>query len=115
LALAIVVTGAHFIDNARAIRIYPEPGWITRPDIAVSWIAMTAIGVAGYVLYRRGRAGWGAAMLYAYALLAGAGVLHYRYAPASHFTPWMHALIAGEALAALALISITTWALAHRA
>jgi hypothetical protein len=41
----------HFVHNAEFLAEYPNmPMWLSRADVYVAWLGITAIGVAGYVL-----------------------------------------------------------------
>jgi hypothetical protein len=49
----VVASLLHFGHNAAHLSEYPNlPTWITRADVYSSWLAQTAIGLAGYSLVR---------------------------------------------------------------
>jgi hypothetical protein len=79
LAAAIVSTAVHYADNFVAIDDFPQPEWVSRPGIVAQWIALTAIGVTGYRLYRQGRLlpAHVCLAIYSYAGLSSLG--HYLY------------------------------------
>lgn len=52
LILGITSTAVHYTDNAVSIEKHPQPGWINEPIIFAVWIGFTAMGIAGYLLYR---------------------------------------------------------------
>ena len=99
LLLYGAATLAHFAHNAEYLSDYPHlPAW-SRAEVYGAWCVVTAIGVAGFVLWSRGLAG-GVAVLTLYALLGFAGLLHYTRAPLSHHTVAMNLTIWAEAAGA---------------
>src|SRR5450631_4128699 len=45
----------HFVHNAEFLAEYPNmPAWLSRTDVYIAWLGITAIGVAGYVLAGHG-------------------------------------------------------------
>jgi len=52
LIVSIISTSIHFTDNYLFIDQYPQPAWITAPSIYQSWLILTAVGIAGYWLYK---------------------------------------------------------------
>jgi ribosomal protein S18 acetylase RimI-like enzyme len=96
----------HFAHNAQYLADYPNlPSSWTRGDVYGAWCGLTAFGVAGYVLYRRGRERLGLGWLAAYALSGFGGLLHYTRAPLAHHSAMMNLTILGEAVAALLLLA----------
>ena len=72
----IAVSLFHFTDNAVNVDTYPKAGW--QPDwfevlVVVGWFLYTAVGVAGYRLYRQGRYGAAHACLLIYGYLVAPG------------------------------------------
>ena len=82
---------------------YPEPSWASPHLIDLFWFAMTPVGVAGYVLTRRGRINLGSALLYAYSAMSLLVLGHYLYAPFSQIPLRIHLWILLEAAMALGL------------
>src|SRR4051812_10511237 len=68
LAASFVSTAVHYTDNYIAFDSYPGSDSISRIEVPISWVILTAIGLAGYVLYRRGRYRPAHVMLGVYAL-----------------------------------------------
>lgn len=103
----------HFAHNAEYLSEYPNlpPSW-SRGEVYAAWCAITALGVAGYLLHR-GRSRLGLALLGLYATLGFAGFLHYARAPFSHHTAGMNLTIWVEAAAA-ALLVVNVLTLAAR-
>jgi hypothetical protein len=98
----------HFAHNAERLAEYPNlPSWLTRSQVYVAWICVTATGLVGYLLYRTGRASSGLALLAVYAALGLDGLLHYTRAPAAAHSAAMNLTIWLEVAAAtLSLIAI---------
>jgi hypothetical protein len=112
LAVALLIFGAaslvHFAHNAEFLSEYPRmtASW-SRADVYLAWLAMTVIGVAGWLLVRRGHRMAGLIMLAAYALLGIDSLGHYVLAPLSHHTWGMNMTILAEVVAAgLVLVEI---------
>jgi hypothetical protein len=108
LALLLLYAAAsllHFVHNAEYLADYPNlPASWSRAEVYAAWCALTAVGVVGYVLYRRGKRRPGLALLAIYAAIGFAGLLHYTRAPPGHHTTAMNATIWAEALAAALLL-----------
>jgi len=99
----------HHFHNAQFIDDYPNMPTGFPPAIAyVVWTAVTAVGLAGYYSFRRGRELLGLAML---ALYAAYGLLvlgHYKLAPMSAHTLGANATIWLELLTAALLLGTVT-------
>lgn len=88
----------HHLHNAEFLSDYPNmPTWLTPAGVYVAWLATTAVGLAGYVLLRRGYRMLGLALLGVYGALGLFGLGHYTVAPLSAHTPTMHLTIWLEA------------------
>jgi hypothetical protein len=100
----------HFGHNAEYLSDYPNlPAWLSRLQIYGAWFGITAVGLVGYKLYRRGRAFVGLWLLALYASLGFDGLLHYRRAPLASHTVAMNLTIWSEvAAAALALVAVVS-------
>jgi hypothetical protein len=103
-----VASLVHFAHNAELLAEYPNlPSWLTRGQVYTAWICITATGIAGYLLYRKGRTWSGLAILAVYAALGLDGLLHYTRAPVAAHTAAMNLTIWFEVVAAtLSLIAI---------
>jgi hypothetical protein len=109
----------HFAHNAEFLADYPNlPPGLSRSEVYLAWCAITAAGLAGYVLYRRGRELIGLAVLIAYAVVGFDGLLHYGRAPLHAHTPTMNFTILSEVVAAtlllIALVQIAAETLRRR-
>jgi hypothetical protein len=116
LGLAMIVYGVasllHHAHNAVYLPAYPNmPTWLTPAGVWVSWLALTAIGLLGYGIYRLRSRLTGMLLIAVYALLGFAGLDHYTVAPVAAHSIVMNATIvlevatAGMLLAYLAIIA----------
>jgi hypothetical protein len=117
LALYGLASLAHFMHNAEYLNAYPNlPAWLSRSEIYGAWCAITATGLAGYALCRRGRVLAGYSLLILYTSLGFDGLLHYRRAPlASHSVAMNLTIWCEVAAAALALIAVAAAAARQQA
>jgi hypothetical protein len=100
-----VATLVHFIHNAEFLGDYPNmPATWTRAGVYFAWLGMTLVGVAGWLLLRRGFRLAGLALLAAYAACGLDSLGHYVLAPVSAHTLAMNATILLEVTAAAALL-----------
>jgi hypothetical protein len=100
----------HFVHNAEFVNAYPNlPAWITQSSVYLTWVAITAIGVVGYLLNRNGLRLVGFLLLCIYAAIGLDGLLHYTLAPipahsnAMNFTIWFEVVVAAILLGHLVL------------
>jgi hypothetical protein len=109
LSLIMVVYGVtslmHFAHNAVYLREYPRmPPWLTASGVWAAFVALTAIGVLGYCVYRFRSRTVGVLLIAAYAVLGFGGLDHYVVAPVAAHSIVMNLTIAMEAAAAAALL-----------
>jgi len=116
LALYGLTSLVHFVHNAEYLGAYPNlPAWLSRSQIYGAWCGITAVGIVGYTLYRRGRVFIGPWLLVLYTSLGFDGLLHHRRAPPAAHTLAMNLTIWSEvAAAALALMAVFTVAVQAR-
>ena len=113
LLVLVLVYGAatllHFIHNAEFLRDYPRlPQTWTRASVYLAWLAMTAVGISGWMLLSRGRVLAGLSALVVYAALGLDSLGHYVLAPLSAHSLAMNATILLEVTAAaLVLVEVT--------
>jgi len=104
----------HFAHNAEFLAAYPNlPAWLTRSEVYLSWLAVTAAGAAGLLLFRFGFRALGLAFIAGYAALGFAGLDHYSIAPMSAHTLAMNATIWFEVGAAAVLFAAAVASLLH--
>lgn len=109
LIVSVVSTSIHYTDNFLFFEQYPQPEWITLPSIYISWIILTAIGVAGYWLYRNRRFWLAYVCLVIYSLTGLSSLGHYFYGAMSEFSAKMHLFIWTDGLTGLAVLGFTLW------
>lgn len=111
LLILVLAYGAasllHYAHNAELLADYPNmPAWLSRTKVYVAWFGVTAVGVLGYLLARRGYQLSGLSVIAVYAALGFDGLGHYILAPLSAHTATMNMTIWLEvATAALVLIA----------
>ena len=98
----------HFVHNAEYLGDYPNlPTWLGRADVYLAWLALAAVGAAGWILYRIGRRLAGLVLIGAYAVSGFDGLLHYTRAPfAAHTAPMNFTIWFEVATAGLLLIAV---------
>ena len=105
----------HFAHNAEYLGDYPNlPAWISRASIYLAWYAIFAIGLCGYLLYRRGHTFVGLILLAIYTTLGLDGLLHYSRAPISAHTSGMNLTIWTEVVTAALALGAVLWIAASR-
>ena len=117
LLLYLAASLLHFVHNAEYLGDYPNlPAWLGRADVYFAWLALAAVGAAGWVLYRIGRRLAGLVLIGGYAAFGFDGLLHYTRAPFAAHTPAMNFTIWFEvAAAALLLLGVLTLVVTRRA
>jgi len=98
----------HFAHNAEFLSAYPNlPAWLSRPEVYLSWLVVTAVGAAGLCFLWFGLRALGLLLIAGYAALGFAGLDHYWVAPMSAHTLAMNATIWFEVVAATVLFAAT--------
>ncbi len=102
----VLASALHFADNAARFTDYhdPAPSWLNPVIVVLVWFLQIGVGLIGLRLDRQGNRA-GRPVLLVYATFGFAGLLHY-LAPPPTMDPLMHASIAGEALASVALLFV---------
>lgn len=97
----------HHVHNAAYLTAYPNlPAWLSPAGVYLAWALVTAVGVAGYLLLRRGCARGGLALLCAYAALGLTGLGHYVRAPLAAHSRMMNLSIGCEVATAAGLLVV---------
>lgn len=115
LALYAGTSLVHFAHNAEYLAQYPNlPASWTRGEVYLAWCCVTAVGLLGYVRYRRGFSRTGLALLAVYGVVGFGGLLHYTRAPMTHHSAGMNLTIWAEfAAAALLLLNVASLVIRH--
>jgi CHASE2 domain-containing sensor protein len=113
----IAVTLFHFTDNAVNVDTYPKAGW--QPDwfevvVVAAWFAYTAVGVAGYRLYERGRYGAAQACLLIYGYLVISSLGHFLYGSPDELTTRGLISVFVDVAAGLVVMAVAVWSLLAR-
>jgi hypothetical protein len=95
----------HFAHNAEFVSDYPNlPIWLTRSKVYLAWLAVTAVGAVGIVLFKLRLRLLGLLLIAGYAALGFAGLDHYWVAPVSAHSFVMNTTIWLEVAAAATLL-----------
>lgn len=118
LALLLLFGAAslvHFTHNAEFLADYPNlPLSWSRTDVYLAWVAMTIVGIVGWLLMSRGRFLAGLWVLVVYAALGLDSLGHYVVAPLSAHTLAMNSTILAEVTAAgLVLVEVVRQIVRH--
>ena len=98
---------AHFVHNAEYIAFYPGmPAWLTREQVYLAWLGITAVGVLALVSLRLGRHALGVALVGAYGAFGLDGLAHYTLALCSEHTLATNLTIWSEAVTGLLLLLV---------
>jgi len=113
----IALTLIHFTDNAVNVDKYPKAGW--QPDwfewvVVFGWFLYSAIGVAGYRLYRAGRLPAAEVCLLVYGLAVASSLAHFLYGSPSDMPTFSAVSVFIDLAAGLAVIGVAAWSLATR-
>jgi hypothetical protein len=114
LAASLVSTAVHYTDNYVAFEGYPGSDSISRADIPIAWVVLTAVGLAGYLLYQRGRDLPAHALLATYALTGLTTPLHYLSGSPSELPVWRNASILLDGVTGLAVLAAVMWSWSAR-
>jgi hypothetical protein len=101
-----VASLVHFVHNAEFLAEYPNmPAWLSRADVYVAWLAVTAVGIAGYTLVGHRHRFVGLLVVAVYAALGLDSLGHYALAPISAHTAAMNSTILLEVATAALLFA----------
>lgn len=95
----------HYVHNAAFLDEYPNmPAWLSSVRVYLAWLAVTAVGLLGYLLVCSGFRLAGLVVIGIYGALGLDGFGHYGLAPLSAHTFTMHLTIWLEAVTALLVL-----------
>ena len=109
LVLNVVASIVHYADNIARWSLYPEPAWDNARLTDSFWFLMTPVGIAAYVVYRRGRKGLGLALNALYGALNLVVLAHYLFASPEDVSLSVNATILFESATAACLLAYTAW------
>jgi hypothetical protein len=102
----------HFAHNAEFICEYPNlPTWLTRAKVYAAWLAITCVGLVGFILIKNKLTTAGLLLVATYAALGFDGLGHYAVAPIELHTFGANVTILSEVVAAALLLTATVWLL----
>jgi hypothetical protein len=105
----------HHIHNAVFLNDYPNmPAWLSTAGVYAAWLGVAAVGLSGYLLYRRGHQLVGLAVIAVYGALGLDGLAHYSRAPFSAHTFTMNLTIWLEVVTAVVLLIAVAGLMAMR-
>ena len=112
LALGLLVSVVHYADNTINYDDFPVAASGPNPSrtvVAVAWFVFTAFGVAGLVLYVRGRVRAAGGCLAIYALSGLVGLAHYTAPGATGMPWWRQAHVVADILCGIAILAFAFW------
>ena len=108
LALYCAASLAHFVHNAQFLADYPNmPAWLSPLQVMGAWLAVTAVGMLGWLVTRTRWPLPGLVLIAAYAGLGFDGLAHYTLAPMAAHSLAMNLTIWSEVVAAALLLAAT--------
>ncbi len=109
VALNIVATVLHYVDNIIFFSDYPEPAWLAPGIVDAFWFLMTPVALCGLWFAHRENRSLSSLCLLVYAGMSLLVLGHYRFAPFHTIGMRIHAFIWLEVGAAVVLV---LWVLA---
>jgi hypothetical protein len=109
---AVASSIVHYADNYLAFERFPQASTgpeVTDDMIWIAWVVLTAFGVAGYVLYRRGQVRRGSMLLAVYSISGLVGLAHYTAPGMSQLAWWRHLHIWVDVLCGIAVLVFAIW------
>jgi hypothetical protein len=106
---SIAFTAFHFTDNYVSIETYPQPDWVSEAVVLVAWPLLTAFGVAGYLLYRRGSLAAAHACLLVYSYTGISSLGHFLSGSPDELTTRGLISVLIDGVAGSAVLAVTVW------
>lgn len=107
---AVAVSIVHYTDNYFNYSDFPEDeGGPTKTVVGIAWFVFTAAGLAGYVLYRRGRIRLASALLAFYSVSGLIGIGHYTVDGMTDAVWWRQAHVVADILLGIAVLAFAIW------
>ena len=109
---AVVLSAIHYTDNYVNVDDFPQPGWVDKPVVVVSWLLLTAIGLLGYRLYADGRFFAAHALLAVYSYTGLSSLGHYLYGSPDPLL--RNVSIVADGLTGGAILAFVIWSASRR-
>src|SRR5438067_255595 len=112
-AVAVVVSIVHYTDNYVNYHDYPQPRTGPSPSASLvlgGWFAFTAVGLAGYLLFRRSPSNLALILLAAYSGSGLVGIGHYLVPGATSMPWWRQLHVCLDIACGIAVFSFAIWA-----
>lgn len=114
LTAMLVSSGVHYTDNYIAFDGYPGSGSLARIGVPIAWVLFTAVGIAGYALYRRGERGYRVHLLLgAYSFVGLTTLAHYLYGSPADLPTLRNVSILSDGVIGAAVLSFVVWSWTH--
>jgi hypothetical protein len=110
---AVAVSIVHYTDNFLSYDDYPH-GTGLEPSAGVvlgAWFVLTPFGLAGYLLYMRGRIRAGAMLLVVYSTSGLVGIGHYTVAGMTDEPVWRQAHVVADVLLGAGIFAFAVWSI----
>ena len=113
----VAVTLFHFTDNSVNVDDYPKAGW--QPDwfewvVAGSWPIYTAVGIAAYVAYSRGRFPLANVLLVVYSFVGLISIGHFATATPAELTTRGAISVFVDIAAGSVVLAVAIWSIRAR-
>jgi len=116
LGLGIAVSIVHYIDNTVRYDDYVQGAStpVARWMVPAGWILFTAAGIAGLLLYERGRYGPAAGLLAFYSVSGLIGFAHYQSISPTDFDGLQNTFIVLDIACGASILGFAIWAAVRR-
>ena len=109
LVAAAAVSVVHYVDNYTAYEAFPQAEGgptVSKGLIGAAWFFFTAFGIAGYLLFRRGRDRAAAVALAIYSGSGLVGIGHYLAPGMTDAVWWRQAHVLADIVLGFAVLSV---------
>ena len=114
LLAGVLLTAVHYTDNYLYFDEYPQPASLRPWQIYAAWTLLTAVGVAGYRLFKSGYVAPAYVCLVVYSYTGTSSLGHYLYGPLSELSAKQHVFILVDGLTGLAVLAFVAWSIVVR-
>jgi tryptophan-rich sensory protein len=113
LALGVLVSVIHYVDNYVNYDDFPQPTSGPNPPrwlIPVSWVVFTAAGLTGYLMFRRRASTLALTLLAFYSVSGLIGIGHFTVPGAFDMPAARQAHVGADILCGVAMLGFVLWA-----